>query len=55
MKTKTKKAVKEETVIHGFKGYDKDEILFLKSAKIDGKKLKADTFYKVENGKFIKA
>jgi hypothetical protein len=26
----------------------------VKSAKIDGKKLKADTFYRLENGKFIK-
>jgi hypothetical protein len=27
----------------------------VKSVKVDGKKLKADTFYKLENGKFIKA
>jgi len=27
----------------------------IKSAKIDGKKLKADTFYKLEDGKFVEA
>jgi len=37
---------------------DKDynwNIKEIKTAKIDGKKLKADTFYKLKNGKFIKA
>ncbi len=32
---------------------DKWIIKSVKTAKIDGKKLKADTFYKLENGKFI--
>jgi hypothetical protein len=27
----------------------------VKTAKIDGIKLKADTYYKLENGKFVKA
>lgn len=27
----------------------------IKSAKIDGEELKEDTFYKLENGKFIEA
>ncbi len=34
---------------------DKWILKTVKTAKVDGKKLKADTFYKLENGKFIKA
>ena len=37
---------------------DKDynwQLKSIKSAKIDDKKLKADTFYKLKNGKFVKA
>jgi hypothetical protein len=32
---------------------DKWILKSVKTAKVDGKKLKADTFYKLENGKFI--
>jgi hypothetical protein len=36
--------------------YDyKSEPLLVKAAKVDGQKIKADTFYKLENGEFVEA
>lgn len=39
--------------------YDKNDFMWrrkeLKSAKVDGKRIKADVFYKLVNGKFVKA
>ena len=32
---------------------DNYEILIVKTAKVDGKKIKADTFYKLQKGKFV--
>jgi len=34
---------------------DDGEITTLKTAKVDGKKIKADTWYRLEGGKFVKA
>jgi len=34
---------------------DNGVVKFVKSAKIDGKKLKEDVWYKLENKKFVKA
>jgi len=34
---------------------DKGVILFIKSAKIDGKRMKADTWYNLIDGKFVKS
>ena len=35
--------------------WDKDNknIIKIHSVKVDGKKIKADTLYKIENGKFV--
>ena len=42
-----------------YKGFDKDlkcrnwHIKDLQSAKVDGEKIKANTFYKLNNGEFV--
>jgi hypothetical protein len=54
-------AIGKDSQVKGIKGTwivlsefnDDNSVKCVKSAKIDGKKLKADTFYKLENGKFI--
>jgi hypothetical protein len=35
--------------------WDEDHIIFLKSAKIDGKRMKPDTWYMLKGGKFVKS
>jgi hypothetical protein len=52
MNTKTKKHFNKLTPAE----YDESgKCILIKSAKIDGKKLKADTFYILKNKKFVKA
>jgi hypothetical protein len=35
--------------------WDEDHIICLKSVKIDGKRMKADTWYMLKDGKFVKS
>ena len=55
-KNKAKGALGCWLVLVEREGYDKNyKIIYVKTALVDGKKIKADTFYVLKNGKFVKA